>query len=545
MHNQNTFYTIPALLHSSFEKYGNRPFLSFTDETPLTYAQVREKIEHITSLLKQHQVKKGDKVAILSSNMPNWAMTYFAILSMGAVAVPILPDFSENEVHNVLKHSESKVLFVSELQLPKTENYSLSHLQAIIKINDFSVLKNTAEKHQDSSITQKPVVDEHDLAAIIYTSGTTGNSKGVMLSHKNITHNAISGGILQPISEKDRFLSLLPMSHTYENTLGLILPMIYGSSIYYLKKLPTPAVLIPAMQQIKPTMILAVPLIIEKIYKNKIFPAIHGKKLISSLYKIPFVRKRINKSAGRKLIQTFGGELKFFGIGGSKLNATVEQFLIEAKFPYAIGYGLTETSPLVAGVNPSTVRLQSTGPAIEEVQIKLINVTEETGEGEICVKGPSVMMGYYKDNEATKAVFTEDNWFRTGDLGTIDKDGYVFIKGRLKNVIIGPSGENIYPEEIEALINNFEFVVESLVVEKSGKLVAFVHFNTEELQNKYQHMKDDIGQYIEKKTKELSEELKNRINEKVNRFSTIKIVVPHDSPFEKTPTQKIKRYKYL
>lgn len=539
-------YTIPFIFKRSLKNNPNNNFLSFTDETPLTYIQVSYYVSSLINYFEEIGLKKNDKVAILSGNMPNWGIVYLATTNLGLICVPILPDFTAEEITNVLEHSEAKVLFISELQIPKAGHISTPYLKHKIKINDFSTIES--ESSAQYKFIEEEIKDynvqEDDLCSIIYTSGTTGKSKGVMLTHRNIAFNAEKSGVLQPIFPNDRFLSLLPMSHTYENTLGFILPMIHGASVYYMKKLPTPAVLLPAMKQIRPTLMLAVPLIIEKIYRQKIISTINAKALTRNLYKVPFLRKLINKSAGKKLIETFGGEIRFFGIGGSKLDAVVEKFLIEAKFPYAIGYGLTETAPLVAGVNPNIVRHQSTGPIIEGIEVKLDNINPKTNEGEILVKGPNVMKGYYKDIQATEQVLTDDGWFRTGDLGFFDKDNFLYIKGRLKNVIVGPSGENIYPEEIEALINNFNFVVESLVVEEKGKLVALVHFNKEELENKYKDLKGEVTDYIDKKIEELSQELKLHVNTRVNSFSTLKMVVAHANPFEKTATQKIKRYKY-
>ncbi len=544
MHKTDIFYTIPAFLSQSVKKFSDRPFLGYSDEKPMTYGEADVRISEIMQMLQKLGVSANDKVAIYSGNMPNWGLVYFSILRMGAVAVPVLPDFRYEELGNVLSHSEAKVLFVSDQLKPKIENFHSVTLQSVVSLNDFGLIRGKFSEEIDNNV-QDCIVDENDLAAIIYTSGTTGSSKGVMLTHKNLAHNTVSASILQPVMPEDRFLSLLPMAHTYENTLGLLLPMYCGASVWYLKKLPTPAVLIPTMQQIRPTMILAVPLIIEKIYKSKILPAVKGKAMMRAIYSVPFLRKLINRSAGKKLMQTFGNELRFFGIGGSKLNPEVEKFLIEARFPYAIGYGLTETSPLSAGVNPLMVRLQSTGPAVDEVSIRLMDVNETTGEGEIQISGPNVMKGYYKDPEATAKVFTDDGWFRTGDLGFIDSDGFLFIRGRLKNVIIGPNGKNIYPEEIEALINSFEFVAESLVVDQKGKLVAFVHVNKEELQKRYENFKGDINTYIDSKINELLEELKEAVNSRVNSYSALKLVVSQADPFEKTATQKIKRYKYI
>lgn len=546
MKKSNYNYTIPSIFKNTLKEFPNNNFLSFTDEEPETYSEISNSVVSLIDFFHKLGLKKDDKVAILSSNMPNWGKVFLATASMGLVAVPILPDFTEYEVETILNHSESKAIFVSESQLPKIKDIKTDFLKHRIKINDFTIIESDVAATLESLST--PIADynvsEDDLCSIIYTSGTTGMSKGVMLTHKNISFNAEKSGVLQPIFPNDRFLSLLPMSHSYENTLGFVLPMMFGASVFYLKKLPTPSVLLPAMKQIRPTIMLAVPLIIEKIYRQKIITSINASIVSKNLYKIPLLRKLINKTAGKKLIDTFGGEIRFFGIGGSKLDPTVEKFLIEAKFPYAIGYGLTETAPLVAGVNPQIVRHQSTGPIIQGIEVKLDNINPKTNEGEILVKGPTVMKGYYKDEKATKEVITEDGWFRTGDLGFFDKDNFLYIKGRLKNVILGASGENIYPEEIEALIANFNFVVESVVVQEKGKLVAFVHFNKEEIEHRYKDIKGEVSDFIDKKLEDLSHELKLYVNKRVKSFSNLKMVVVHTSPFEKTATQKIKRYKY-
>ncbi len=534
-------FTIRAYLNRSFELHAQRPFLGFVDENMLTYAQVKDEINNIVHLLKQHNIHKGDKVAILSGNMPNWGITYFAVVSMGAVAVPVLPDFTAEEFCNIMEHSESKALFISELQMPKSEQLNKSKFNLIVKINDLSVLHSV----ETIEVTdEEDIVVEEDLAAIIYTSGTTGHSKGVMLTHKNLAFNTISGSKSQTVTPDDRFLSVLPLSHTYENTLGLLLPMISGASVYYLKKPPTPTLLVNAMGIVKPTLMLTVPLIIEKIFRNKVLPALQSKFITRKLYRISFFRKLLHKAAGKKLMKTFGGQLHFFGIGGAKLDGTVEKFLIDARFPYAIGYGLTETSPFLAGMTPEMVRWQSTGTAVYGVELKLHDINPETGYGEIWAKGPNIMKGYYKNPQATAEVITQDGWFKTGDLATIDENGYVYIKGRIKNVIIGANGENIFPEEIESLINNFDYVEESLVMEKEGRLVALIHFNIEALAEKFSDMKSEVADYVDVKIKEISTELQMQINSRLKSFSAIKLIVPHPEPFEKTPTQKIKRYKY-
>ncbi|HUX55789.1 MAG TPA: AMP-binding protein [Bacteroidales bacterium] len=546
--------TFPAMFNETLKKFGKQNAYSFVGEEPKSYEKVNEEAQALIALLEKNGICPGDKVAILSSNMPNWGVAFFSITFMGAIVVPILPDFSKQEVYTVLEHSGAKAIFISTSLLPKIEGYKSEDLKTSILIEKFSFI-SSEKRSEPFDPLALPVnnydVQEEDLASIIYTSGTTGRSKGVMLTHKNIIFNALKGSLIQPMDETDRFLSVLPLSHTYENTLGLILPMLCGSCVYYLRKPPTPAVLLPALAEIKPTIMLTVPLIIEKIYFNKILPTFNGKLILKLLYKIPFFRKILNAAAGKKLIQTFGGNLKFYGIGGAKLNKAVEKFLIEAKFPYAIGYGLTETSPLLAGANPQKSVFESTGPAIEGIELIINNPDKKTGEGEIWAKGPTIMKGYFKEPELTNEVLTPDGWFKTGDLGTLDSNNNLFIKGRLKNMIVGASGENIYPEEIESIINNFRFVVDSLVVQQKGKLVALVHFNMEELEKKYQSLKEDITRQkedmtrqVEVKVDEVLGELQAYVNSQVNKFSQIQKVLLQPDPFQKTATLKIKRFLY-
>ena len=539
--------TLPALFQQTVQSFGDRKALTFVYNESFTYNQVKDNVFSLIDMLQELNISKGDRVAILSENTPYWGLAYYAVTFMGAVAVPILPDFSDNEIENILEHSEAKAIFISDKLLPKIAEIKNDFLLHRIKIDTYSIYDNSniAFSLKENYEIVDFNVQEDDLLVIIYTSGTTGKSKGVMLTHKNESVNAIGAGILQPVDENDRFLSILPLSHTYENTLGLVLPMANGACVYYLKQVPSPTVLIKAMEVVKPTLILSVPLVIEKIVRNKVFPKFNKGFAMKNLYKVPFIRKGFNKLAGKKLHQTFGGELKFFGIGGAKLDKKVEAFLLEAKFPIAIGYGLTETAPLIAGTNPSMACLQTTGPAISEVSIKINDPDPKTKEGEIWAKGPNVMKGYYKDEDLTKEVITEDGWFKTGDLGTIDERGYLYIRGRLKNMIIGASGENIYPEEIESIINDFNFVSESIVVEQKGKLVAMVHFNLEELEKKYNSLRDEMSGFIDRKIDELKKELHIHINANVSKFSRIHSVVYSPIPFKKTATKKIKRYLYF
>jgi len=542
---QQNKYTIPAMLRNSFTKFSDSQSLVFVGDLNRTYAQLENEINHVVIQLIRVGVSKGDKVVILSTNMPNWGITYFAITTIGAIVVPILPDFSVTEITNIIEHSESKVLFVSENLLTKIEQFKAEPFTTVIRIETFEKISGQvlSEVEISPESLKSFTVEEDDLASIIYTSGTTGKSKGVMLTHKNLIWDAEHGGLIHNMSVTDRFLSLLPLSHTYENTLALILPVMCGSSVHYLKKLPTPAVLIPALQIVKPTIIFTVPLIIEKIYKKQIKPKFRSNLFIKTLYGIPPFRLFFNRVAGKKLMKTFGGELLFFGIGGAKLDGKVEQFLFEAKFPYSIGYGLTETAPLIAGADTGLQRLQTIGPEMPGVKLKINQPDRKTGQGEIWAKGPNVMKGYFKEPELTKEVLTEDGWFKTGDLGLIDDKGYLAFKGRLKNMIVSASGENIFPEEIESVINDFKNVVESLVVERKGKLVALVLLNMEELEIQYQSIRDH-AELFNKKLDELIAELQLYVNARVNKFSQVQLILVQSKPFERTPTQKIKRFLY-
>jgi len=544
--NNDEMLTIPYLAGESFRKHGKNQAMGFVGEDVITYYQLRERARSVMRLLEDHRIRPGDRVAILSTSMPNWGVAYLAITSMGAVAVPILPDFTPGEIANVLNHSEARALFLSGNLTHKVAGIKPEALETVIATDDFGIISGNQQARfvGGSEPSGEYNVAEDDLAVIIYTSGTTGKSKGVMLTHRNICFTARQVMTIQYVVESDVFLSILPLSHTYEQTLGLVLPLFNGAMIWYLRKAPTPSVLLPALEQVRPTTMLTVPLIMEKVYFGKVAPTFNKSKVVAFLYGTPLFRRLLNRIAGRKIYKAFGGRLRFFGVGGAKLNPTVEQFLLDAKFPYAIGYGLTETSPLLAGTKVGSCRLGSTGPAMQGVTLKINNPDPVTGEGEIWARGENVMKGYYREPAMTAEVLTPDGWFRTGDLGAVDKHGYLSIRGRLKNMIVGSSGENIYPEEIESVINDFGHVIESLVVQKKGKLVAMVHLNIEELQAKYAQMKKDFTDQAELIINEYLEELQRYVNSRVNRFSQLQLVVYQPEPFQKTATLKIKRFLY-
>ncbi|MDD2904894.1 MAG: AMP-binding protein [Sulfurimonas sp.] len=538
-------FTLPALLDRSIKLYKEKDAFGYVGEAAMTYTAFDTKIKNTVALLRKNGIKKGDKILLLSENMPHWGVAYFATTYFGAVIVPVLPDFHPSDIHHIIRHSEAKAIFVSDRHLQTIEESEHKNINFVVNLESLQLVDELTNKshkvHEPKEALQKP--NEEDLAALIYTSGTTGHSKGVMLSHKNLTTNAVSSYSKVTITAADVFLSILPLAHTLECTVGLIVPVLHGASVFYIEKAPTPSVLLKAFELVKPTMMLSVPLIIEKIYKNKIFPKFHSSFIMRFLYGIPFVRKILNQIAGKKLIETFGGRIRFFGIGGAALSTHVEEFLIEAKFPYIIGYGLTETSPLLAGsVLGETVKLKSTGTAFPDVIIKIKNKNPLTGEGEIVIQSPGLMMGYYKDEEKTKEVI-KDGWFYTGDLGYMDKDGFLFISGRSKNVIIGSGGENIYPEQLESVINENEAVLDALVLEQEGKLVARIHLDYEFIDKMFHadkmpdaKVREDIAKYLET--------MRVEFNAKVSSFSKISKFIEQIEPFVKTPTKKIKRYLY-
>ena len=541
--------TIYELLHTSVEKFSNNIAFSMFGGEDVTYKEVLERVNHVQDLLLDAGLNPGDKVALLSSSMPNWGVSYFAVTTAGMVVVPLMPDFTGEELDSLIEHSEAKALLVSDKLFTKLSKETVSKLNIVIRTKNLSIISQTVKEHGS-----KTMPTPEDLAAIIYTSGTTSKPKGVMLTHYNLASNASLCNVLFPIREDDVTLSVLPMSHTYECTLGLLLIFSGGGRMTYLEKPPTPSVLLPALRKVRPTIFLIVPLIIEKVYNSQVKSKFTANKFISTLYGVGFIRRILHRIASKKLMKAFGGRIRFLGIGGSKLHIDTETFLYEGGFPYAIGYGLTETAPMAAGQIPGKCRLGSTGPAMAGVQIRLDNINPETGHGEVVINSPSVMQGYYKNPEATAEVFTKDGWFRTGDLGELDKDGYLYIKGRLKNMIVGASGENIYPEDIESVLNTYAYVSESIVIEQDGHLVALVHYDSdaiERLKNEWMErweisrdkFKEKEREW-EEKMEELKKDIMKYVNPKVNRFSRISEVVEEKEEFVKTPSKKIRRFLY-
>ena len=506
-----------------------------TKEGGYTFHSFKGKCDSLSKKLTQYGIGAGDKVAILSQSMPNWSVAFFSIVPFGRIAIPILPDSSPNEITNILEHSESKVIFVSQKLASKITQECRDKMTLVIDIDTFEVIQADDQKFTCDGRTSIPTPD--DIATIIYTSGTTGSAKGVVLSHRNLASNVITCYHACKRTEKDRWLSVLPMAHTLEMTLSMLYPMYCGATVYYLPKPPVASLLMKALKIVKPTTMLTVPLIIEKVYKGSVLPTIKKSRTLTWMNE--HMNTLMCRIIGMKLKATFGGHISFYGIGGAKLDSEVENFLLKAKFPYAIGYGLTETSPLLGYSMNNWRTVGSFGYPVYNVKLRLENVNPETGEGEIVAKGPNVMLGYYKDPVRTKSVFTEDGWFRTSDIAVRDEKGRFFIKGRNNNMILGPSGENIYPEEIENVINNVEGVSESIVVERDGKLVALVQPD----ENYIQWDKESEDKLYEKLDAWKAKLLKVT-NKNVSKASQVSSIEVMKEPFEKTATQKIRRFKY-
>jgi long-chain acyl-CoA synthetase len=518
-------------------QFGDRPALGRVSGAVLTYSELLGVARNCADYLVGLGVSPGDRVGLLSENSPEWGAWYLAITAMGATVLPILTDFHPAEVQRILEHSEPSVLVVSD------------RLRRLIGDWAAGAVVSTEVPSPGAATSPTDVFagerNPDDIAAIIYTSGTTGNPKGVMLSHRNIVSNAIAAKAIPTITPDDTMLSILPLAHSYECTIGFVVPLAAGASVMYLDGPPVLSRLLPALAQVRPTLMLSVPLVMEKIYRARVVPVF--EKLPSWVGRFAPTRKVIHRIAAAKVKRTFGGRIRFFGLGGAPVAPDAERFLYEGGFPYAIGYGLTETAPLLAGASPQRTKFRSTGPALEGVELRLAPATASAdgSVGEIQARGPNIMRGYYKNPIATAEAFTEDGWFRTGDLGSIDSHGYVFIRGRAKTMILGPSGENIYPEDIEAAIDANVVVEESLVLQAGGELIARVRLNIEELARRIGTIADNIDlEALRRDGATVLEDLRRQVNEGLNRFSRVGKMILQEDPLERTPTRKIKRFLY-
>lgn len=552
--------TLNYIIDSSTEKFRDLPAIGMAMEEPINYGELHDRVCALAARFQAEGVEKGDRMAILAENSQHWGIVYLAIVRAGAVGVPILPDLPEADVHHILSEMKVKMLFTSKRQLEKIYEMQGEPPATILTLDDYQsvegllpvdrfsdYLASAVIEYRAREVTEDqvefPEVGENDLASILYTSGTSGFSKAVMLTHKNLTSNAYAASGLMDIKPGSVFLSILPMSHTYEFTTGFVLPLLMGARIAYAGKTPTPAILQNLCAKEKPNIIFAVPLVLEKIYKKRVLPKIEKSKALKFLYKFGFSRKVVNRSVGKKLIEFFGGNLEMMGVGGAALNPEVEQFLLESGFPYLVGYGLTESSPLIAGgpFGDKSIAVGSSGKPIPGVEVKILDEDPETGVGEVYALGPNVMRGYYNDEETTAEVISQDGWLATGDLGLFDDNGNLHIKGRSKNVIVMANGENVYPEAIEHKLNSCHWVGESLVVENNGKLNGWLYPDYEQIdemtagQSRVQRR-----QYIDS----LLEALRKEVNTQLSSASRLAEVYERREPFIKTATHKIKRYLY-
>ena len=541
-------------LQGTMKKRWNELALTDLDsDNKYTDARWAEQIERLHAIFEALGIKEGDKVALCGRNCANWGVTFLAIETYKAVAVSILPDFTGEGIQNLVNHSEASLLFVGPNVKKKVQFDTMPNLKAMIFMDDFSLVAAKDEKTEkafaqaDDLFAKKypngvqkedinyPTDNLNELALINYTSGTTSAPKGVMLSHLNLSGNVEFACNRIPHRPGDRVLSMLPIAHMF----GLMFEFLYqvcdGAEVYFLTKAPTPSTLMKAFAQVHPFMILTVPLVIEKIVKKSVLPVIN-KPAMKVLWHTPGINLIIRKKVNEKLMTAFGGQLRHLIIGGAALNQEVEQCLKDIKFVYCVGYGMTECGPLISYEDWFRFKFHSCGKDLPQCRVRVDSEDPQHKEGELQVNGINVMMGYYKNEEATKAVFTEDGWMRTGDLGIIDKDGNIFIKGRSKNMILGPSGQNIYPEEIEDKLNNMPCVVESVVVDRGGKLVALVFPDNTPEGKKLLHGANNFNELMEQNRKEL--------NKQLPQYSQITAIELVANEFEKTPKRSIKRFMY-
>jgi len=539
-------------IEDSIKDNWSRPSLTDYNGETSSYKDVARKIEKLHLLFENCGLKKGDKIALCGRNSSHWGIAFLATLTYGAVAVPILSEFKPDNIHNIVNHSEAKFLFAGDNIWENLDYDAMSNVDAIFRIEDYSLrasnnkqifeVRNTlnelfGKKHPDrfeNNNVKYYRENIDDLAVINYTSGTTSFSKGVMLSYRSLWSNLQFGIDNLEFDNGGSIVSMLPMAHMYGLAFEFICEFVMGLHIYFLSKIPSPKVIFEAFAKIKPNLIVTVPLIIEKIIRKKIFPTIE-KPHMKLLMNIPFVNTKVRDNILQKFIEAFGGNFMEMVIGGAAMNKEVEFFLKSINFPYTIGYGMTECGPLLTYEHWTKFKAGSCGKAVDRLKLRIDSSDQENIPGEILAKGDCVMMGYYKNPEATSQALDKDGWLHSGDMGVIDNEGNLFIRGRIKNMILGPSGQNIYPEEIESIINNLEFVNESIVIDKANKLVALIHPDYDEVREA-QITDYDIESVIWEKIK-----VTNLTLPEFSQISEIKIFIEE---FEKTPKRSIKRYLY-
>ncbi|MGV8139976.1 MAG: AMP-binding protein [Mangrovibacterium sp.] len=548
MNRESSSQSLTGLYQQSFVQ--NHNLLVFTDYEgdSYTYGEAAVLISKIHQFFEAGGIVAGDRVALLGRNSSNWGIAFLATVAYGAVAVPVLPDFNPVDIHHILTHSESRLLFVADSFFEKLNKEDLDGLDGAISLRTlnpfFLKTDNLAKAWAGAEAAAENVMDKSfhlkeipldQLCVISYTSGTSGFTKGVMLTAGNLLSNLIFAREHMPLKAGDRIVSFLPMAHVFGLLFEFLFPITLGCHITFLTKAPTPPVIVKAFKEVKPQLILSVPLVIEKIYKKQILPKLQ-KPIMRFLLQIPGVSMIIRKKVRQKLVETFGGQFFEIVIGGAALNSEVESFFKKMNFPFTIGYGMTECAPLISYDAWNTTRPFSAGRLVDRMQVSIDSADPYSQVGEILVRGDNVMRGYYKNEEATRQAIDKDGWLHTGDLGVIDQDNYIYIKGRCKNMLLGPSGQNIYPEELEIKLSNQSFVAECVVVERKGKLVALVYPDRESMQE------NQIG---EDQLDSIMEANRQSVNRDLPKYSQISLIELVSSEFEKTPKRNIRRYKYM
>ena len=547
------FTSVNKIYQEAFKKHWERPAISNYQGVTLKYGDVARRIAKLHIMFEECGLQKGDKVALCSRNQANWAVAFLAAMTYGAVPVPLLHEFKSSNIHHLVNHSEAKILFVDDVIWEGLTETEMPDLHAIIQVNTFKLLYASDERivhareHLNELFGRKyPNVftpdsldyyedSAEELAIINYTSGTSGFSKGVMIPYRAVLSNLqFAKEVLPEMNHTKNIVSMLPSAHMYGLMFELMYELSVGAHVHFLSRVPSPKVIMQAMAEVKPYLIIAVPLVIEKIYKSKVQPVLE-KEGIKFLMKLPGLNQVVMNKIKAELVNAFGGEFYEVIIGGAAFNKEVESFFKQIGFPFTVGYGMTECAPIITYDDWKTEKLYSCGKAAPNLEIKIDSADPVNVAGEILVKGANVFLGYYKNEEATDAVFTEDGWFRTGDMGVIDEEGSLYIRGRSKCMILGPSGQNIYPEEVETVINSQPYVVDSLVVEEDGGLTGIIYPDFA------QGAKEGMDQ---RKFAKFIEDMLPELNKELPNYARLKKIKVMTEDFERTPKKSIKRYLY-
>lgn len=544
------------LFEESIRKYWDSSAFSDYGKKPFSYQEVAGKILLFHAIFRKSNIKRGDKIALVGPNSVNWAITCLSTITYGAVIVPILCDFHAEDIQHIVNHSDARYLFVAKPIYDRIDEETMPGLEAIFSLEDFALFyrkdkhlrKVVKECEKEIKERKKPItpasfslpsgIDNSELAALIYTSGTTGFSKGVMLHYNSLLANIMYARSNIRLDVGEKMLSFLPLAHSYACSFDFLFPFSIGCHITFLGQIPSPKILMEAFEEIKPCIVLFVPLIMEKLYRKRLAPLLN-RGAVKMILRLPALSSVLKNKIRRKLEKAFGGRFHEIVIGGAALNSEVEKFLKSIGLRFSIGYGMTECGPLISYARWNEHRIGSAGRIIDCLELKIDSKDPHNEVGEIMVKGENVMLGYYKNEAATREVLEEDGWLHTGDLGVVDKDGFIYIKGRSKSLILGPSGQNIYPEEMESRLNSMPFILESLVLEDDGNIIALVYPDWEAV-DVLKSKDQDVEKWLEKKM----EENRAAVNDELPSYSRISRIQLHAEPFEKTPTQKIKRFLY-